>query len=232
MDELDASEHDTLIIPGGFGAAKNLCSFGFKGADMTVHEDIEKILKDFKAQDKVIGLTCISPIIAAKVFGSQGVKLTLGGRGENFPFAGSIDAAESFGATHEEANVGDVVTDWDNSLVTTPAYMQGDAAPDAVFDGIQLFLRKVKSLIRQKEATQTRAKQQSSAQTTSKPTEDDMMMRLVLESVNRIWSDYDTSKDGYLTFEESQDFIRDSFGNASSSVFSEADIKALFNRID
>ena len=58
------------------------------------------------------------------------------------------------------------------------------------------------------------------------------MMRLVLESVNRIWSDYDTSKDGYLTFEESQDFIRDSFGNASSSVFSEADIKALFNRID
>ena len=85
LAELNASEHDTIIIPGGFGAAKNLSSFGFDGADMTVHSDIEKILREFKAQDKVIGLTCIAPIIAAKVFGSEGVKLTLGGRTENFP---------------------------------------------------------------------------------------------------------------------------------------------------
>ena len=98
MTDLVATSYDTLIIPGGFGAAKNLCTFGFDGADMIVDPEVERILREFQSAGKVIGLTCISPIIAAKVFGSEGVKLTLGGRGPNFPHAGSIDAAVSFGA--------------------------------------------------------------------------------------------------------------------------------------
>ena len=36
LNDLSAGDYDALIIPGGFGAAKNLCSFGFEGADMTV----------------------------------------------------------------------------------------------------------------------------------------------------------------------------------------------------
>ena len=51
--------------------------------------------------------------------------------------------------------------------------------------------------------------------------EDDLMMRLVNQSVNRIWSDYDTSKDGYLTLEESRQFILDSFGKTSPNKFTE-----------
>ena len=57
-------------------------------------------------------------------------------------------------------------------------------------------------------------------------------MRLVNQSVNRIWDDYDRSKDGYLTFEESHDFIQDSFGNISSKKFTEDDIREMFNRMD
>lgn len=148
MADLSAADYDALLIPGGFGAAKNLCSFGFDGAEMTVQEDIEKVLREFKQADKVIGLTCIAPIIAAKVFGNDGVKLTLGGRSSNFPYAGSIDAAASFGADMREMNVNEVCTDWNSNMITTPAYMQGDASPHAVFDGIQNFLRKVNSLVR------------------------------------------------------------------------------------
>ena len=79
----------------------------------------------------MIGLTCIAPIIAAKVFGKTqtGVKLTLGGRSDNFPYAGSIDAATSFGAEHEEHDWSGVCVDEISNVVTTPAYMQGDAAP-------------------------------------------------------------------------------------------------------
>ena len=98
LKTLSAANYDALVIPGGFGAAKNLSDFGFKGADMKVDEDIEKIMKDFSEKKKVIGLTCISPIIAAKVFGKDGVKLTLGGRGDSWPYNGAIDAAGSFGA--------------------------------------------------------------------------------------------------------------------------------------
>ena len=50
--------------------------------------------------------------------------------------------------------------------------------------------------------------------------------------MNRIWEDYDTSRDGYLTLEESREFIRDSFGNASTRVFSDEDVNTLFARID
>ena len=81
------------------------------------------------------------------------MKLTLGGRTENFPYAGSIDAATSFGADMREMDVNSVCTDWSNNIVSTPAYMQGDASPHAVFDGIDGFLHKVNSLVRQKEAT-------------------------------------------------------------------------------
>ena len=123
LNELAASDYDALIIPGGFGAAKNFCSFGFDGADMTVETDVESVLRDFRTQEKVIGLTCIAPIIAAKVFGDQEVKLTLGARGENFPYAGSIDAAKSFGARTEELDVNGICTDWKSNLVSTPAYM-------------------------------------------------------------------------------------------------------------
>jgi enhancing lycopene biosynthesis protein 2 len=69
-------------LPGGFGAAKNLSSFAFKGAEMTVQPDVEKALKAFHEHKKVIGLTCIAPIVAARMFGTKfggpGVTLTLG----------------------------------------------------------------------------------------------------------------------------------------------------------
>jgi len=86
-------------------------------------------------------------VIAAKLFGSEGIKLTLGGRGSNFPYAGSIDAASSFGAIMQEMDVNEVCTDWNTNVITSPAYMQGDASPHAVHDGIQIFLRKVSSRI-------------------------------------------------------------------------------------
>lgn len=79
---INSSDFDALLFPGGFGAAKNLSDFGFKGGDMTVNPDVEKALKSFHQSSKVIGLACISPIIAARVFGTKfggpGVTLTLG----------------------------------------------------------------------------------------------------------------------------------------------------------
>lgn len=50
--------------------------------------------------------------------------------------------------------------------------------------------------------------------------------------MNNIWNDFDTSKDGYLSLEESHDFIKESFGKTQSKPFTEADIVEVFNRID
>ena len=228
LKDLKASDYDALLIPGGFGAAKNLSDFGFKGAEMSVDKEVEDIMREFKAQKKVIALTCISPIIAAKVFGKDGVKLTLGGKGDEWPYAGSIDAASSFGAQCEEQGVDGVTTDWTNDIVTTPAYMKGDAKPHEVYDGIQKFIRRVSSLVQQNQVVEEMVKTEHEREPPK--TEDILTANLIQHSVNKIWNDYDTDNSGQLNFDESKVFISDSFGG--TMVMKDADLKKMFDKID
>ena len=126
LDKLDPSgDVIGVVFPGGFGAAKNLSDFAFKGTDMTVDASVEKVLQDFKNAKKPIALCCIAPILAAKVFGPDGVTLTLGKKGskEDWPFSDAVDAARSMGANIVEASVHDVVVDDELKVITTPAYM-------------------------------------------------------------------------------------------------------------
>jgi enhancing lycopene biosynthesis protein 2 len=67
---------------------------------------------DFHSHGKVIGLTCIAPLLAAKVLGDKHLRLTLGKKGSNFPFSGTIDLAESFGNNLEPHDVRGVCMDW------------------------------------------------------------------------------------------------------------------------
>ena len=75
LSELSSNDVEAVVFPGGFGAAKNLSDFGFKGADMSVPTEVENVLKDFHQAGKPIALCCIAPIIAAKVFGANGVQV-------------------------------------------------------------------------------------------------------------------------------------------------------------
>ena len=84
---LSADNFDALFMPGGFGAAKNLSNFAFKGKEMEVEKDVAEVIKEFHAKKKHIGLICISPILAAKVLGSKsggaGINITLGKKNES-----------------------------------------------------------------------------------------------------------------------------------------------------
>lgn len=139
-------------MPGGFGAAKNLSDFGVNGADMTVKEDVAAVLKDFHKAQKHIGLCCIAPILAAKVFGEgssgPGLKLTLGRKGDDWPYNGSIDAAASFGNKMVDCDIDGVVHDEANRVVTAPAYMKGTASPSQIFDNVKAMVDKVAAEIR------------------------------------------------------------------------------------
>ncbi len=81
-----------MVFPGGFGAAKNLCDFGFKGADMAVDPEVARVLKEFHGAGKPLALCCIAPVVAAKVLGE--VKLTMGKKGDKWPYGDAIDAAK------------------------------------------------------------------------------------------------------------------------------------------
>ncbi|KAL7881480.1 hypothetical protein AOLI_G00083280 [Acnodon oligacanthus] len=102
LAKLNASNHDAVIFPGGFGAAKNLSTFAVDGKDCSVNKEVERILKDFHKARKPIGLCCISPVLAAKVL--PGVEVTVGHeeeQGGKWPYAGTAQAITALGAKHK-----------------------------------------------------------------------------------------------------------------------------------
>ena len=120
------AEFDGLLFPGGFGAAKNLSTWAFEGADATVLPEVEEAIRGMVNLGKPVGALCISPVIMAKVLGK--VNLTIGDDED------TIDALESIGATHVYTTHGEVVVDTDHNLVTTPCYML-DATIDQIEEG-------------------------------------------------------------------------------------------------
>ena len=49
LTEADAAEFDALVVPGGFGAAKNLSDFAVAGAAMVVQSDFLTFARAFHA---------------------------------------------------------------------------------------------------------------------------------------------------------------------------------------
>ena len=124
LREADANEFDALIVPGGFGAAKNLSNFAVEGDKCTVHPDVLALAEAFAEAGKPVGLICISPALAAKIYG-PGVVCTIGND------AGTSAAVVKMGGTHEECDVHDIVEDTQRKLVSTPAYMLAQTIGEA-----------------------------------------------------------------------------------------------------
>ncbi|GAA4651016.1 isoprenoid biosynthesis glyoxalase ElbB [Kistimonas scapharcae] len=135
LAECQAADYDALIIPGGFGAAKNLSDFALTGADMTVQADVLKTVQAFAEAKKPVGLICITPAMAGKLFGA-GVRCTIGNDGE------TAEVIRVTGAEHVDCPVHDIVVDEDNKLVTTPAYMLAGSISEAA-TGINRLVDKV-----------------------------------------------------------------------------------------
>lgn len=116
LSQASAETLDALIVPGGFGAAKNLSNFASQGAACTVDPDLKRLALAMHAAGKPLGFICIAPAMLPKIFDFP-LRLTIGT---------DIDTAElleEMGAEHVPCPVDDIVVDEDNKVVTTPAYM-------------------------------------------------------------------------------------------------------------
>jgi enhancing lycopene biosynthesis protein 2 len=119
LDRVQAADLDALILPGGFGVAKNLCSYAFEGAAMKVDPGVERLVRAMRAAGKPLGFICIAPVIAARLFGSDKVQVTIGLDPDT---AGHI---RGWGAEHIDCAVDQIVVDQRLKVVSTPAYMLG-----------------------------------------------------------------------------------------------------------
>lgn len=115
LKEFSATDFDAILFPGGFGVAKNLCTFAFQGANCQVNNDVEIAVQAMYKAKKPIGALCIAPALITKILGK--IKVTIGQDKET---AGAIT---SMGATHINTTHGEIVIDKENKIVTTPCYM-------------------------------------------------------------------------------------------------------------
>lgn len=114
VTKLNPRDFDALLFPGGFGVAKNLCSYAFNGADCKVIPDISNLIKETISLRKPIGALCISPVLLASIMGN--VTITVGPDEE--------DAANviAMGANHIATKHGEVIIDEKHRLFTSPCY--------------------------------------------------------------------------------------------------------------
>ncbi|MEE4359817.1 MAG: isoprenoid biosynthesis glyoxalase ElbB [Desulfococcaceae bacterium] len=140
LKEVNVSDMDALILPGGFGAAKNLSDFAVKGPDATVHPEVSRILKEMTAAQKPVGAICIAPATVTKALGEINPEVTIGND------TGTAAGIEKAGGKHVNCTVGQIHTDEKNKIVTTPAYMLGPGIKDIAV-GIEQLVKKIVSMI-------------------------------------------------------------------------------------
>jgi enhancing lycopene biosynthesis protein 2 len=124
LESVSADELDGLFLPGGFGAAKNLSEFAFKGAEGAVNAHVKGILDEMLAAGKPIAACCIAPATVAMALKEHGPKVTVG---NDVTVAGALSA---LGVEHTVCGVGDIAVDKTHKIITTPAYMLGPGIKD------------------------------------------------------------------------------------------------------
>ena len=138
LKEAVPEDYDALIIPGGFGAAKNLSNFAIAGDEAVVNKDLQQFARNIHAAGKPIGLICIAPAMTPLLFG-EGALCTIGND------ADTAATIERMGGQHQVCDSGNIVIDEQRKIVTTPAYMLAGSISEAAA-GINKLVAKVLQL--------------------------------------------------------------------------------------
>ena len=140
---VSASDVDAVVLPGGYGAAKNLCDFATAADRCKVHPDVARLIQEVHKQGKPVGAICIAPAILASLFGKAQASLTIGTDKE------TAAKLEKMGAKHKPCSVREFAVDEKLKLVTTPAYMLAERISEAQ-EGIEKLVKKVVELAAEK----------------------------------------------------------------------------------
>ncbi len=136
-----AEDFDALILPGGFGAAKNLCDFAVNGPDCNVNPEVARVVRETVTAGKPLAAVCIAPALLAKVLGPvNSPALTIGTDAE------TAEALNTMGARHVACPVRETVVDEKNKIISSPAYMLAGSISEAA-DGIEKTVQQLIAMI-------------------------------------------------------------------------------------
>ncbi|XP_005804407.1 ES1 protein, mitochondrial-like [Xiphophorus maculatus] len=156
LSTLDVNNFDAVIFPGGHGIVKNLSTFMKDGKDCKLHNDVERVLKEFHRSRKPIGLASMAPVLACRVLPS--IEVTMGyerdesTRWGNWPQTNMVQAVKGMGARHVVREPYEAYVDEKNKVVSTPSFMwETDYHYHYIFDGVGNMVKHVMRLSSKKE---------------------------------------------------------------------------------
>jgi enhancing lycopene biosynthesis protein 2 len=135
----NSQDYAAVFFPGGFGAAKNLTDFAFKGSDMQIQPDVLRFAKAMAAANKPACYVCIAPAMIPRIYGT-GAQLTIGND------QGTAQAIEAMGGQPVDCPVQEIVIDPARKLISTPAYMLAQNIAEAAA-GIEAAVQATLALI-------------------------------------------------------------------------------------
>jgi enhancing lycopene biosynthesis protein 2 len=138
LKEFRAGDFDGLLMPGGFGAAKNLSSWAYEGDGCTVNPEVEKAIRGMMELKKPVGAMCIAPVILARLV--PGTNLTTGNDKSSAAFI------EKMGSTYIKTTHGEVIIDHERKILSTPCYML-DATISQIAEGADNIVREMLKLM-------------------------------------------------------------------------------------
>lgn len=129
INTVGAADLDGLILVGGFGAVKNLCTYAQDATGATVNHEVERLVSQMHGLGKPIGAMCIASVVVALVLGNQKraqpLTMTIGTDAETARNLGILNVK------HMEARPDQICIDDANNLVTTPAFMSAQNSAEA-----------------------------------------------------------------------------------------------------
>lgn len=132
LSKVSMKNYDAVIFPGGYGAAKNLCSFAFDGIKASIDPEVKRIINEAYEAHKPIGAICIAPVLVALALHDKnpGILLTLGTDTE------TNHKLNQIGVQSKECLTTAFVRDDKNLIYSSPAYMHGHSRISELEQGI------------------------------------------------------------------------------------------------
>ena len=127
ISDLDIDNIDGLIIPGGFGSAKNFTNWAFEGPDGTIIKEVKDLILHLVHHEKPIIALCVSPVVICKALEKSEMKanLTIGSDQEESPYDinGFKNGIEKTGASVTFKTIREIHIDQKNKIISAPCYM-------------------------------------------------------------------------------------------------------------
>lgn len=150
ITDVDPADIDALVIPGGFGSAKNFSDWAFNGPDGTILPEVKLMIVNLINIGKPIAALCVSPVLIAKALEDSGTKaeLTLGTDKEPSPYdiPGFSAGLEKTGMEAKMKSVREINIDTENKIITAPCYMM-EASVQEVRKNIRAAIEALRDLL-------------------------------------------------------------------------------------